>query len=91
MARLAVQVRKSPPGISVHLHIVVILRFVCFGGGAGLYGGMGVVWGLGPVGLLLGHGRGRVVAIRIPRPPIFHSRGSNATLAVESRADAARD
>ena len=92
---LAVQVLESPRGISVYLHIVVILRFVLFSGGAGLYRAIGFVWGIGRVGLLLarsrGRGRGRVVAIRIPRPPIFHSRGSNATLAVESRADAARD
>jgi hypothetical protein len=35
------------------LLIVVIVLLVLFGGGGGLYWGMGMGWGLGPIGLIL--------------------------------------
>lgn len=33
--------------------ILVILLLVLLGGGGGLYWGMGMGWGLGPIGLIL--------------------------------------
>jgi hypothetical protein len=33
--------------------IVLILLLVVFGGGGGLYWGMGMGWGLGPIGLIV--------------------------------------
>jgi hypothetical protein len=35
------------------LLIVLIVLLLLFGGGGGLYWGMGVGWGIGPVGLIL--------------------------------------
>jgi len=35
------------------LLIVVIVLLVLFGGGGGLYWGMGVGWGIGPIGLII--------------------------------------
>jgi hypothetical protein len=36
------------------LLIVLVLLLLLFGGGGGLYWGMGVGWGIGPVGLIIG-------------------------------------
>ena len=35
------------------LLIVLIVLLVLFGGGGGLYWGMGMGWGIGPIGLIL--------------------------------------
>jgi hypothetical protein len=35
------------------LLIVVIVLLLLFGGGGGLYWGMGVGWGIGPIGLII--------------------------------------
>ena len=35
------------------LLIVVIVLLLVFGGGGGLYWGMGMGWGMGPIGLIL--------------------------------------
>lgn len=35
------------------LLILVILLLMLFGGGGGLYWGMGMGWGLGPIGLIV--------------------------------------
>jgi hypothetical protein len=37
----------------VDLIIVLILLLLLFGGGGGLYWGMGVGWGIGPIGLIV--------------------------------------
>jgi len=37
----------------VDLIVVLIVLLLLFGGGGGLYWGMGVGWGLGPIGLIL--------------------------------------
>jgi len=36
------------------LLILVIVLLLLFGGGGGLYWGMGVGWGIGPIGLIIG-------------------------------------
>jgi hypothetical protein len=33
--------------------ILVVLLLLLFGGGGGLYWGMGVGWGIGPIGLII--------------------------------------
>ena len=38
------------------LLIVLIVLLVLFGGGGGLYWGMGMGWGIGPIGLILAVG-----------------------------------
>jgi hypothetical protein len=38
----------------VDLLIVIIVLLLLFGGGGGLYWGMGMGWGIGPIGLILG-------------------------------------
>jgi hypothetical protein len=38
---------------NVDILIIVIVLLVLFGGGGGLYWGMGVGWGIGPIGLIL--------------------------------------
>jgi hypothetical protein len=35
------------------LLIVLIVLLVLFGGGGGLYWGMGMGWGIGPIGLII--------------------------------------
>ena len=35
------------------LLIVLVVLLLLFGGGGGLYWGMGVGWGIGPVGLII--------------------------------------
>jgi hypothetical protein len=35
------------------LLIILIVLLVLFGGGGGLYWGMGVGWGIGPIGLII--------------------------------------
>lgn len=35
------------------LLIIVIVLLLLFGGGGGMYWGMGMGWGLGPIGLIL--------------------------------------
>jgi hypothetical protein len=35
------------------LVIIVIVLLLLFGGGGGLYWGMGVGWGIGPIGLII--------------------------------------
>lgn len=35
------------------LLIVVMVLLLLFGGGGGLYWGMGVGWGIGPIGLII--------------------------------------
>jgi hypothetical protein len=35
------------------LLILVVLLLLLFGGGGGLYWGMGVGWGIGPIGLII--------------------------------------
>jgi hypothetical protein len=37
----------------VDLLLVVIVLLLLFGGGGGLYWGMGMGWGLGPIGLIV--------------------------------------
>jgi hypothetical protein len=39
--------------MNMDLLIVVVLLLLLFGGGGGLYWGMGVGWGIGPVGLII--------------------------------------
>jgi hypothetical protein len=41
------------PEAEMDLLILLILLLVLFGGGGGLYWGMGVGWGIGPIGLIL--------------------------------------
>ena len=36
------------------LLILLVVLLLLFGGGGGLYWGMGVGWGIGPVGLIIG-------------------------------------
>jgi hypothetical protein len=38
----------------VDVIIIAIVLLLLFGGGGGLYWGMGVGWGLGPIGLIVG-------------------------------------
>ena len=33
--------------------LIVVLLLLLFGGGGGLYWGMGVGWGIGPIGLIV--------------------------------------
>jgi hypothetical protein len=36
------------------LLIILVVLLVLFGGGGGLYWGMGMGWGIGPIGLIIG-------------------------------------
>jgi hypothetical protein len=40
-------------GIRMDLLILVVVLLVLFGGGGGLYWGMGMGWGIGPIGLIV--------------------------------------
>jgi hypothetical protein len=40
-------------GFSMDTIVIVIILLLLLGGGGGLYWGMGVGWGIGPIGLIL--------------------------------------
>jgi hypothetical protein len=51
--RIVRQNTVAKRGLSMDTILIVILLLLLLGGGGGLYWGMGVGWGIGPIGLIV--------------------------------------